>query len=127
MSDPTFDRLNEIADALEPFVGSWQAAWRNVGRGADTATEMKELDRTTDALNAAIEPYVEEVARVTNNSVSTLRQVYAPRSAEDRRWHAWFSGSSSPAQFLRNVAKHRSFNETHWAAQERKTQRTPRP
>lgn len=107
----TFDGLNAIADEIEPLEPDWKACFEAVG----DMDAYDALVAATRALNAVIEPHVDEIARITGNSASTLRQVYNPRDEIE----SWFGtgpgpGSLSPSQFLRNVAKFKSFNIEYW-------------
>jgi hypothetical protein len=107
-----FDRLNDIAAVIEPFEAEWLRAWV-----PDSSLNMDAaLTASAAKVNEAIEPFIDEVAKVTNNSADTIRQAYRPRHA----YHVWFGGDRSASEFLRNVAKHSSFNTNFWAENERR-------
>lgn len=114
--DKPFTGLMAIAAAIAGKAQDWEIAWQKLE--ADPKNGSKLITSATAALNAAIEPYVDSVAELTGNSVSTIRQCFAPRGFGE----VWFSnrGLSSPAEFLQNVARYRSFNPDYWAHQQRK-------
>jgi hypothetical protein len=118
----TFARLHEIADAIEQAEGPWRAAWNRIS--APDATNTRELlidlEKVENALNDTISNHVDEIAAVTGNSSSTLRSVYAPKKNEGGVWFVKSAIGMGPADFLRRVARHKSFNEVHWLASERK-------
>lgn len=116
----TFEGLNAIAAAIEPAEADWTAAWLEIDNKAGVAFETLMVE-VTAKLNAAIETHVDEIARITGNSSSTIRQSYAPKEKLD----VWFTAPSlqSPSAYLRNVAKYQSFNAQFWQDSERKSAR----
>ena len=122
----TFDRLNEIADLIEPFEAPWFTAFAVMGDPNDGKTgeqQWNELVEATRRLNDAILSHVAEIARVTGNNESTLRQVFCANK-EDKvgNINAHFGGNPAwpgwgPSAFLRCVAKYKSFNTHYWDSQ----------
>lgn len=107
--------LEAIADAIAPLVPAYHAAWAAIGNTGKTAMqELAVLAAARKRLNDAIEPHVAEVARLTGNSEGSIRMMGSPKDEYD----TWFVHSSGdPAEFLRNVARFRSFNSNFWTAQ----------
>lgn len=97
-------RLRAIADelVLESSRASHWIARMIDGKGTQG------LERANAALNAAFDPYVAEVAVLTGNSESTLRQVYGPKAMMQ-----WFR-SVSTTEFLRCVAQYETFSLSRW-------------
>lgn len=114
----TLEALVPIIDAIQPFERPWLDAWARFGNG-EAEADVNRLKAATAALNAEIEKHIESIANLTNNSTTTLQSVFAPRTMGS----AWFSGVGSPVEFLRQVAKHGSFNPEFWTSQERKADR----
>lgn len=106
--------LERIAAAIEPFVGPYHAAFDALGKTDKSGSEeLADLAAARKALNDAIEPHVDAVAKLTGNSADTIRMVSAPKDEFD----TWFTHSSGdPAEYLRNVARFRSFNTNAWTA-----------
>lgn len=107
--------LERIADQIAPFVPSFHAAFDAVGKtdmsGAD---ELAAIAAARKALNDAIEPHVAEIARLTGNSESNIWMMGAPKDEYD----TWFTPAhGDPAEFVRNVARFRSFNTNFWTSQ----------
>lgn len=106
-----FRALLPIADAIEKFEATWlRAVSRN---------DLDLMTETARPLNAAIVGFIEQIAKITNNSPSHMG-TFAPRNPYD----AWFGDNQSPSAFLRCVAQHQSFNRDYWAACERAADRT---
>lgn len=105
-----FRALLPIADAIEMFEAPW--------RRAVSKNDLALMTETARPLNAAIVGFVEQIAKITNNSPSHIG-TFAPRNPYD----AWFSDNQSPSAFLRCVAQHQSFNRDYWAACERAADR----
>lgn len=117
--EPTFEALYAIAALIEVHERDWKAAWSELldtSCGPAAGWEAR-LRRSCAALNAVIEPHVAEIARATGNSLSTVRSVFEPTSQLD----VWFGSNPklAPAEFLRKVARHRSFNLHAWRQKER--------
>ncbi len=107
--------LERIADAIAPLVPAYMDAWSRLGRTEKTgAEELDDLVAMQRQLNSAIEPHVDDIARLTGNPASTIRQAYQPKDVYD----VWFVQSNGdPAEFIRNVARFRSFNVDFWTNQ----------
>ncbi|WP_404667129.1 hypothetical protein [Roseateles asaccharophilus] len=107
--------LEAIADAIAPLVPAYHAAWAAIGNTGKTAMEeLAVLAAARKQLNDAIEPHVAEVARLTSNNEGSIRMMGCPKDEYD----TWFVHSSGdPAEFLRNVARFRSFNTNFWTSQ----------
>lgn len=128
-----FDELNTIAAEIEPMEAPWRDAWSRLDRltqqspAKSSSDAVKEIERTTKELNDFIATKVEQIARITNNSVSSIRMGFAPREGLD----VWFYGrpgvaggtEMSASWFLRKVAEHKSFNTNYWASREREIER----
>lgn len=79
---------------------------------ADGISRVKDA---TDQVNSILDGYVDEIALSTGNSTNRIRECFAPK-----QWgQVWFSGHQSPSAFLRQVAKHRSFNSDDWMRRDR--------
>lgn len=111
-SDRLFERLNQIADLIEPQEATYFNAWAKFSRSASMA-DYDAIDNAASRLNEFIESHIPEIAATTHNSTDTIRQVYRPRDEVS----LWFAGTNSPSEFLRLVAKYRSFNEQYWTTQ----------
>lgn len=103
-----YERLFEIAKDLKPLCDEWNAAW-NETANSDFVPRLVDV---TKKVNDAVDPYVAEIAALTNNSESTIRQVYCPK--KDDFGSTWFRSQKGPAEFLRNVAAYESYNEKLW-------------
>jgi len=111
-----YERLMQIAEQIEAREGPWRLAW-NALLGSNGNARVERVKVATGILNAAIESVVDEIARCTNNSATTVRSVFRPRSDLE----VWFGSgpAMSPSSFLRQVAVHRSFNVQYWWDRER--------
>jgi hypothetical protein len=72
-------RLMEIADLMQP---GWEASEKAINElaahpGADFEKRQKEIQ--DDYWNTVVQPHVDEIAALTNNSTSTLASVFRPR------------------------------------------------
>lgn len=114
-----FAGLNTIADSIEKLEGQWLQAWKLLDDKTTPGEDaVKNIQEATATLNSEIDRHVDEVAKITNNSVQAIRQSYHPKDWSD----VWFGRANwiSPSNFLRKVAQHRSFNVNYWAESERK-------
>lgn len=109
--------LNEIADAIQPQEDALLTAWSAL-RSLPTLDGWNGLVAACAAANAAIEPHVERIAKLTENSTSSLRS-FSPAlrglsvGGCGREVAVWFN-DRFPASFLRNVARYGSFDEAFW-------------
>lgn len=126
--EKTFEELNAIADEIEVAERPWVAAWARINAdasetaGVPTSQLIAELERATEELGQFIGSKAKQIADITDNSESNIRMGFGPRK-EGR--DCWFDAyPARPASwFLRQVAKHRSFNTTYWTDQEMKAER----
>lgn len=118
---PCFEELNDIARAIQPHEAAWRAAWEQLLAPDSRVGEIEKLREATAALNREVELRIPDVARVTGNNVDALRCGLRP--ADDLS--CWFGCSPlrPPSEFLRNVARYRSFNERYWAEAQRRQER----
>lgn len=111
------EALGEIADAIQPQEDALNGAWSAL-LALSGLDGWKGLIEACAAANAAIEPYVERIARLTENSTSSLRS-FSPAirggslGGSGPEVAVWFN-DRFPASFLRNVARYRSFDEGYW-------------
>lgn len=109
--------LNEIADAIQSQEDALLRAWIAL-RSLSGLDGWNGLVKACAAANAAIEPHIERVARLTENSTSNLRS-FSPEmrgvslGGSGREVSVWFD-DRFPASFMRNVALYRSFDEGYW-------------
>ena len=115
--DTTFEALNAIADKIQPFEAAWFAAWDAIGRTSKTgAEEIADLNAAAKILDVEIRKHLRTIADITNNSLSNI-EMMARVHPDDVDFHVAFSGAASPSQYLRAVAKYRSFNQNYWTSQ----------
>lgn len=119
--DPVYvmNRLNEIATLIAPHEAPWVHAWKLMD--TDATADVNAITKASAQLNAVIASHVKEIAYLTRNSESTLRQCYEPKEFGA----AWFVGSGAilPSKFIQQVAKHKSFNTNYWCDSERRQAR----
>ena len=113
----TFERLNAVADSIAAACGVWGKAKEQFVN--DPSREgQHSFERQCESLNQLIKPYIEDIASATGNSVSNIGCVGAPKDWGDV-WFASFSAQLTPDQYLRNVAKYKSFSQQYWADTDR--------
>lgn len=117
---PAFEALVAIAAFIEPHEKSWRSAWARVLSDECSSDTSEALQRECARLSQLIDGQFEAIARATGNATSTLRSVYSPRNC----FGVPFGDiTTSPSEFLRSVAKYRSFNTFYWAAKAREDER----
>lgn len=123
--EKTFDALNAIADEIAVVERPWLEAWARINGDAEGVTGeqlMADLNKATSALNDYIASKAHQIADITGNSVDNIRMGFGPREGGRDTWFDAYPGHTA-SHFLRQVAKHRSFNTNYWADQERKAER----
>lgn len=108
-----FDRLNQVADAIAPACERWNEIKLRFTENPSRENQQ-ELEAACASLNELIQPYVGEIASATGNSESNIRSVGSPKGWGDV-WFSTYASHLTPDQYLRNVAKYRSFSERYWA------------
>lgn len=114
-----FTGLNAIADQIALAEPAWHQAFDEITSSEKSGAEaFADVVAATQRLNAVIAVHIPEIARLTGNSESTLRQVYC--GGDEIAAH--FGGSAGiagfgPAHVLRMVAKYQSFNTAYWDSQ----------
>ena len=93
-------RIAEIAVALQPAQQAYDDVWDN----ADDF-EMEELKNSVDTFNAAIEPFIPEIATLSNNSASTFR-------IPPNRYAIWL-GREDFVGALEDLAMYESWNKNY--------------
>lgn len=123
MSSPSpsphpFDRLNAIADRLQPAQDRLRRAWAAyvaVTSGAGEA--YSKLALVVASVNAEIAAVSDEIAEITGNAPQNIR-TYAPAVRNGvvlDPMRVWFD-DNYPADFIRAVATYRSFNTQFWVS-----------
>lgn len=131
----TNDRIHVIASDLEPFEAAWSDAmsgpiapitpdsgkvlrqafgpqdpshiWFGRGHAPSKASSFEiEIEKAAKAFNDRMEQHLAELATLTPNSESTLRQVFEPKTS----FELWFGKSHSPCKVLRDLAFHASIS-----------------
>lgn len=100
-------RINAISQSLVPIFQVVDAAYVAARDGRDTVKREAAWAKAAADYNRAVDAVLPEIASLTHNSVSTLRQVFQPRDA--------YSTPLTP-DFLRNVAHYASFKAELWTA-----------
>ncbi len=114
--DVNTQKIIEIADKAKVLEQAYMAAWSTFGLALNREYQDK-FQQEVASFNDAFAPLIAELAAATNNSADTLRMVYRPQD----EFQVWFNPGvgDSVSKWLRQVAKHGSFNENYWAQQER--------
>jgi len=110
--EAAFSALNAIADRLQPHQEMLARAWsRFFGATANAVQELSILRSTIAQVNRAIALEAPAIAEATGNSIHHIRS-FQP-SGIDAELQVWFD-DHYPADFLRCVARYRSFSTATW-------------
>lgn len=127
--EKTFEALNAIADEIEVAERPWLAAWARIEApasetaGVSGAQLCEDLRLAEVALVEFISGKAKQIAEITGNSADNIRMVLVPRKEPGETLFNGLMPKFPRSAFLRQVAKHRSFNSNYWAEQERKAER----
>lgn len=127
--EKTFEALNAIADEIEVAERAWLQAWARMSAPASETAGVSgdqlcdDLAKAEADLVAFMSTKVAQIAAITENSQDNIRLAFLPRKRQDETLHDGLSPAFPRSAFLRQVAKHRSFNSEYWAAEERRIER----
>jgi hypothetical protein len=124
-----FEGLIAIADEIEVAEKPWLQAWARINAPASETADVSgaqlcdDLAKAEEALVAVIASKAAQVAELTGNSVDNIRLVLVPRKQPGEQLYDGLMPGFPRSGFLRQVAKHRSFNSDYWASEERRVER----
>ncbi|WP_371438308.1 hypothetical protein [Polaromonas sp.] len=102
-----FEGLYSIANSLRAAERPWLAA--------HVSDNLEAMIETAKTLNDLVRTRVEDIARITSNSVSSINS-FSPKT----EWEVWFGKSQLlPSKTIRNVALYGTFNSTRCAEKDK--------
>lgn len=114
MNDESTRVLKELADLAQPHQDRLVAAYaEKIGPDAISMEGFLEYMELVAEVDAFLITLLPRIASVTPNSIPSLQQVFCRKTDSCE----CIFGTTRPADFLRCVAKYRSFNEQHWRSQ----------